>query len=545
VGTCGSGGDYPAYTTGGFEIHNASRYQFNWTVCSSQQPAEQTFYAVLRRREVRCPTGYTSGSGYCYIDSNDLDRAKNLGKSCPTCGNPINPALGNKFQEEVDYEGAGPFPLRFVRYYNSATRIDDDDGGHYGVSSYAGSFGNLAVAGLASADAEPAFGAVGLDLIGANWRHSYQGAIVLISSSTITSARVYRPDGRVIVFNLNGGVYHGAQDVSERLERLPNNGWKLTNTNNEVETYSELGRLQSIRNRGGLTHTLSYDALGQRVRKSNASVTRLFVYDEAGHLLGEYDGAGALVQETVWMDDVPVVTLRPNGAGVSVFYVHTDHLNTPRRLSRPADNLVVWKWNSDPFGTDAANEDPDGDSALVAYDLRFPGQYFDGERGVNYNYFRDYDPYSGRYLQSDPIGLDGGINTYAYVGGNPLSYSDPTGLAPPGRAQPGFGFPPLGIPGPFDESWNESVRRTALQLEEAVARAIDACVLAVKTRIRNGKLSRCLDACASKAASGGKTWHQFCEKTFSNAADRARCRSHQFDSETSCRGYCFNEFGAQ
>jgi RHS repeat-associated protein len=94
-----------------------------------------------------------------------------------------------------------------------------------------------------------------------------------------------------------------------------------------------------------------------------------------------------------------------------VYYVHTDHLTTPRRLTRPSDGEVVWRWDSDPFGTTTANEDPDGDSAVFEYNLRFPGQYWDVEGELSYNYFRDYDPYTGRYIESDPIGLGGGVNT--------------------------------------------------------------------------------------------------------------------------------------
>ena len=236
-------------------------------------------------------------------------------------------------------------------------------------------------------------------------------------------------------------------------------------------TYMDSGRLSSVSN-GSATTTYVLNALGQRVKKSGTSVT-LFVYDESGHLLGEYDGSGNLIEETVWMGYVPVATLRPNGTGISVYYIHTDHLNTPRRISRSSDNVIVWRWDSEPFGTAAANQDPDGDGIAFVYNMRMPGQYFDAETGLNYNYQRDYDPGTGRYLESDPIGLEGGINTYAYVGGNPLSYSDPTGLAPPGRAQPGYGVPSLFPPGPFDESWNKSRDAAALALEEWINRAVN------------------------------------------------------------------------
>jgi RHS repeat-associated protein len=91
--------------------------------------------------------------------------------------------------------------------------------------------------------------------------------------------------------------------------------------------------------------------------------------------------------------------------------------------------VIVWRWDSEPFGTAAANQDPDGDGTAFVYSLRFPGQYYDAEAGVNYNAARDYDSATGRYVESDPLGLGGrDYSTYAYVSGNPVSWIDPLGL---------------------------------------------------------------------------------------------------------------------
>jgi RHS repeat-associated protein len=202
--------------------------------------------------------------------------------------------------------------------------------------------------------------------------------------------------------------------------------------------YNDAGRMVSA-TKASVTTTYALNALGQRVKKTTSSSSTYFVYDETGHLVGEYDNSGNLIQETVWFGDAPVATLRPNGASVSLFYIHTDHLNTPRRITRPSDNVVVWRWDSDPFGTTAANQDPDGDSNALVFSLRFPGQYFDSETGLHYNYMRTYDPATGGYTQSDPIGLLGGINTYRYVWSNPLRYVDPFGLDVSLCKQPAFG----------------------------------------------------------------------------------------------------------
>ena len=108
-------------------------------------------------------------------------------------------------------------------------------------------------------------------------------------------------------------------------------------------------------------------------------------------------------------------------------YVFADNLGTPRSLRRPSDNAEVWRWwDSEPFGDSRPTNPTAG--ANVTYNLRFPGQQANDVTRYVYNWLREYDPANGRYLQADPIGLVGGLSRYAYVGENPVSVVDPTGL---------------------------------------------------------------------------------------------------------------------
>ena len=209
-----------------------------------------------------------------------------------------------------------------------------------------------------------------------------------------------------------------------------NNAGSALTTGATIHTYYNSGRMKTGRlTSTGTNTTYLYNALGQRIRKTGGTPgTVVYVYDEAGHLLGEYGSTGTLVQETIWLGDTPVATIRPKTGGFDIFYVHTDHLNQPRKVTNNAATPVVrWTFEPNPFGDGTPNENPAA-AGVFKYHLRFPGQYFDIESNLAYNYFRDYDSAIGRYVESDPTGLSGGVNSYAYVNGMPISAIDPQGL---------------------------------------------------------------------------------------------------------------------
>lgn len=197
--------------------------------------------------------------------------------------------------------------------------------------------------------------------------------------------------------------------------------------------YDDRNRLRDYINSGTtVTRTYRYNGKGERVSKVQSAGNtnnRYYFYDEAGHLLGEYLANGTRVQEYVWLDDQLVAVLSDHDASTYQF-VETDHLGTPRAVIHPVENNIVWRWNitNTAFGEHTATNNPDADAVTYTFNLRYPGQLYDSESGLHYNYFRDYEPGTGRYVQSDPIGLDGGVSTFAYANANPLKNIDPDGL---------------------------------------------------------------------------------------------------------------------
>jgi len=186
--------------------------------------------------------------------------------------------------------------------------------------------------------------------------------------------------------------------------------------------YNARNRLGVVQRNQVTVASYTYNAMNERVAKSVAAPQALnerFAYDEASQLIGEY---GSSSRDYVWLDDLPVAVVEdvPNSA---INYVHADGLGTSRAVGDSNGN-TIWQWSYQ--GNSFGEQAPTGS---YIYNLRFPGQYYDAESGLYYNVNRDYEAAIGRYVQSDPIGLGGGLSTYSYVGAAPLSGIDVFGLA--------------------------------------------------------------------------------------------------------------------
>ncbi len=262
----------------------------------------------------------------------------------------------------------------------------------------------------------------------------------------------------------------------------------LTSIDGKSFSYNLGGRLHEYSENSTLVASYTYNAQGQRTHKVMGNTTTVYHYDLGGNLIAQNTLGDPISTDIVWVDGEPIAQVSnedetivvtppidpgppagpyvpPTAAQIAtakkilpiiyallldddggappppppapdpddkVAFIHVDHLNTPR-IATDNGQTTVWVWEGKAFGSTVPNSDPDGDGTAVTINLRFPGQYYDAESDLYYNWNRYYDPNLGRYITSDPIGLQGGVNTYGYVSQNPLIGIDPGGLVISGK----------------------------------------------------------------------------------------------------------------
>jgi RHS repeat-associated protein len=183
--------------------------------------------------------------------------------------------------------------------------------------------------------------------------------------------------------------------------------------------WDTLNRLTEVKISASTVGAYTYNTSNQRSKKIAGGVTTHYVYGAGGLLYGEYDNSGNFIREYVYLNGAPLAQINA-GSPETLTYLHTDHLGTPK-FGTDATGTQVWVWAPDAFGGGAP-------SGSVTVNLRMAGQYYDAESTLFYNWNRYYNPATGRYISSDPIGLDGGINTFLYAAASPVMYIDPEGL---------------------------------------------------------------------------------------------------------------------
>ena len=258
-------------------------------------------------------------------------------------------------------------------------------------------------------------------------------------TGTVIDHYAYDATGNRTSFtNAGGTTSYTYPATSHRLTQVGGTPRTYDNAGNTTQiggtakefVYNDAGRMSQVKVGGTATMNYALSGRGEQVRKYLAASNTYTVYNEVGQWIGDYDASGNPIQQAVWLDDLPVGLLADATANQELHYLQPDHLGTPRTVIDMAANIAIWGWDleGEAFGNTVPNQDPDANGVAFGMNMRFPGQRYDSASGFNYNYFRDYESFVGRYSQSDPIGLEGGINTYLYSSGNPLNSSDFYGL---------------------------------------------------------------------------------------------------------------------
>ena len=218
----------------------------------------------------------------------------------------------------------------------------------------------------------------------------------------------------------------GYGDVSYYYDENGNLRKRIHATGTTTFTYDPDNRLVQLTTPNSQVTNYYYDPFGRRIWKEVGGVRTHFFYSDEG-LIAEYDGTGNEMKMYGYTPD-SIWTTNPiyQKIGSNYYWYQNDHLGTPHRIV-DTNGKIVWSATYDAFGNIQVT------AAEIENNLRFPGQYYDVESGLHYNWNRYYDPKTGRYLTADPIGLNGGINLFAYVGNNPIMKGDHWGLCPGDR----------------------------------------------------------------------------------------------------------------
>ncbi|WP_289016551.1 RHS repeat-associated core domain-containing protein [uncultured Methylobacterium sp.] len=186
-----------------------------------------------------------------------------------------------------------------------------------------------------------------------------------------------------------------------------------------VTTISDAGRIGQVSVGGSVKANYSYDGRNRlsvrQTLNATPSGTTHVIHDVWDHPIVETNGAGQAVREYVWVGDIPVAVLDGSStpANPTLLWVHVDHLGRPE-LMTDATKAVKWKAAYEPFGMVSAI------TGAAALQMRFPGQWFQLEAGLAYNWHRHYDSTTGRYTQPDPLGAADGPSLYSYAKSNPV-----------------------------------------------------------------------------------------------------------------------------
>lgn len=257
------------------------------------------------------------------------------------------------------------------------------------------------------------------------WSPDAIGGVIAASDNAGADSFVPLRSADTILFAYEGRTLAPGTSIEGRVEFLDARGERIITIDLDAR-----GRIETVYRDGGAVADYVYDINEQRVSKlatdSFGNITDVhYHYDDQGRLISETNAAtGAVVRDYVWLGLMPIATLGvDDGANPRpISYLHTDHLGRPA-FATDTSGATIWDGGiSTPFGIQVAS------LGAATQKLMFPGQYADEETGYSDNWHRTYDPALGQYLQADPIGLAGGLNRYAYVGGNPMGYVDPMGL---------------------------------------------------------------------------------------------------------------------